>query len=71
MGWDEVRMLNPLFAEDIFWSESNVLSVKDSGLRRHAGIVTVKTIADNQCGVTVCSFKRTFMVHRRDSGMLS
>lgn len=67
LGWDEVRMTHPVFAGDTLWSESLVLEVRDSKSRPHAGLVTVKTRTLNQDGHEVCSFKRTFMVHRRDS----
>lgn len=71
LGWDEVRMPNPLFAGDTIWSESVVLATKESKSRPHAGIVSVKTVTYNQDGLVVCSFKRTFMVHKRDSDKIS
>ncbi len=67
LGWDEVRMTHPVFAGDTLWSESLVLQVRASGSRPQAGVVTVKTRTLNQDGVEVCSFKRTFLVHRKDS----
>jgi len=67
LGWDEVRMTHPVFAGDTLWSESLVLAVRPSSSRPHAGIVTVKTRTLNQHGEEVCSFKRTFLVHRRGS----
>ena len=65
LGWDDIRMTHPVFAGDTLWSESIVLSRRESGSRPTAGIVTVKTRTLNQDGKEVCSFLRTFLVHRR------
>lgn len=65
LGWDEVRMTHPVFAGDTVWSESMVLSTRESASRPHAGIVTVRTRSLNQDAVEVCSFQRTFYVYKR------
>ena len=70
LGWDEIRMTHPVFAGDTLWSESAVLEKRESNSRPHAGIVTVKTRTLNQDAKEVCSFLRTFLVHRRDSEQL-
>lgn len=67
LGWDEIRMTNPVFVDDTIWSESLVLEKRESTSRPYAGIVSVKTRAINQHGLEVCSFRRTFMVHKSDS----
>jgi itaconyl-CoA hydratase len=71
LGWDDIRMTHPVFAGDTLWSESVVLEKRESGSRPHAGIVTVKTRTLNQDGKEVCSFRRTFLVHRRGSEQLA
>ena len=71
LGWDEIKMTYPVYAEDTIWSESLVLEKRESGSRPHAGVVTVRTRTLNQHGNEVCSFKRTFLVHKRDSALLS
>ena len=65
LGWDEIRMTQPVFAGDTLFSESIVLDKRESGTRPHAGIVTVRTRTLNQDGDEVCSFKRTFYVYKR------
>jgi acyl dehydratase len=65
LGWDEVRLPNPLFAGDTVYAQSEVLSKRESKSRPKVGIVTVKTTGVNQHGVTVIEFKRTFMVWKR------
>ena len=65
LSWDEVRLPNPLFEGDTVYSQSEVLTVRESKSRPEAGIVSVRTTGSNQHGVTVIEFKRTFMVYRR------
>jgi itaconyl-CoA hydratase len=67
LGMDEVRLVHPVFVGDTMYSESIVLSKRESGSRPHAGIVQVKTRTLNQDGVEVLSFKRTFYVYKRDA----
>ena len=64
-------MTHPVYADDTIWSESLVLDKRESASRRHAGVVSVRTRTMNQHGDEVCSFKRTFLVHKRDSELLS
>jgi len=65
LGWDEVRLPHPLFEGDTLYSRSEVLEIRPSASRPHAGIVRVKTTAVNQHSVPVIEFIRTFMVYRR------
>ena len=68
LGWDEVRLPNPLFEGDTVYSSSEVLSLRESKSRPQVGIVTVHTIGTNQDGVPVITFNRTVMVYRRGFG---
>ena len=65
LGWDDISMTHPVFAGDTLWSESIVVSKRESKSRPTAGVVTVRTRTLNQDGKEVCSFLRTFLVHRR------
>jgi itaconyl-CoA hydratase len=65
LGWDEVRLPNPVFEGDTIYSRSEVLEIRASGSRKNVGIVTVRTTGFNQDGTEVISFKRTAMVYRR------
>ena len=65
LGWDEVRLPNPLFEGDTVYSRSEVLETRPSQTKPSIGIVRVKTTGYNQDGVTVIEFNRTFMVYRR------
>ncbi len=65
LGWDEVRLPNPVFEGDTIYSQSEVLSIRESKSRPNVGIVRVKTVGFNQDGTPVIEFKRTFMVYKR------
>jgi acyl dehydratase len=68
LGWDEVRLPNPVFEGDTIYSRSEVLEARESKSRPDVGIVTVKTTGYNQDGKAVITFKRTIMVYKRDHG---
>ncbi|GGF53086.1 monoamine oxidase [Marmoricola endophyticus] len=70
LGWDAIEMTHPVFAGDTLWSESLVIEKRESKSRPHAGIVTVRTRTLNQDAVEVCTFLRTFLVHKRGSEQL-
>ena len=65
LGWDEVRLSNPVFEGDTVYSRSEVLEKRESKSRKNVGIVTVRTTGFNQHGTEVISFRRTAMVYRR------
>jgi acyl dehydratase len=65
LGWDEVRLPNPVFEGDTIYSRSEVLETRESKSRANVGIVTVRTTGFNQEGTTVIEFKRTVMVYKR------
>ena len=65
LGWDAVRLPNPVFEGDTIYSQSEVLEKRESKSRPNVGIVRVRTTGFNQDGTTVIVFERTFMVYRR------
>jgi itaconyl-CoA hydratase len=65
LGWDEVRLLNPVFEGDTIYSRSEVLEKRESASRPNVGIVRVKTTGFNEHGTVVIEFKRTIMVYKR------
>ncbi|HEY2042807.1 MAG TPA: MaoC family dehydratase [Jatrophihabitans sp.] len=68
LGWDEVRLPNPLFEGDTVYSISEVLKTRLSCSRYNVGIVTVRTTGYQQDGIPVITFRRTVMVYRQDRG---
>jgi itaconyl-CoA hydratase len=65
LGWDEVRLPNPVFEGDTVYSRSEVLETRASRSRKNVGIVTVRTIGINQDGTEVITFRRTALIYRR------
>ncbi|MCK8647118.1 MaoC family dehydratase [Mycobacterium colombiense] len=68
LGWDRVRLPNPVFEGDTIYSQSEVLSIRESSSHQDAGIVTVRTVGFNEQGIVVITFERTLLVYRRDQG---
>jgi itaconyl-CoA hydratase len=66
LGWDEIKLPNPVFEGDTLYSRSEILDKRESNSRPNLGIVTARTTGYNQDGTTVITFKRTFMVYKRD-----
>ncbi|HEX2104008.1 MAG TPA: MaoC family dehydratase [Solirubrobacteraceae bacterium] len=68
LGWDEVRLPNPVFEGDTIYSRSEVLECRASRSRPDVGILTVRTTGFNHEGTVVITFKRTLLVYRRGRG---
>lgn len=65
LGWDEVRFPAPLFHGDTIRVETEVLELRESKSRPHAGIVTFLHRAYNQKGELVASCKRSGLQLKR------
>jgi len=68
LGWDEVRLPNPVFEGDTVCSRSEVLETRESKSRKNVGIVTVRTTGLNQDGTEVITFRRTALIYKRGQG---
>ena len=66
LAWTDISMPHPVFHGDTLYARSEVLGKRESSSRPYAGIVDVKTEGFNQDGDLVISFKRTFMVYKRE-----
>lgn len=66
LGWDWIKLPNPLFAGDTLYSESEVVEVRESKSRPEQGIVKVATRGYNQHGKVVIEYQRSVMVWRRE-----
>jgi len=65
LGWDYIKLPNPVFPGDTLYSESEVVSTRESKSRPGQGIVKVRTRGLNQDGVTVIEYERSVMVWKR------
>ncbi|UOQ94883.1 MaoC family dehydratase [Halobacillus shinanisalinarum] len=66
LGWDEVRLPNPVFEGDTIYSYSEILEKRESNSRPNVGIVRAETRGYNQDAKIVIKYKRTFMVYKRE-----
>ena len=62
LGWDEVRLPNPVFESDTIYSRSEVLEKRESKSRPGFGIVTVRTRGLNQRDEAVIEFERSILL---------
>jgi acyl dehydratase len=65
LGFDEVRFPKPVFIGDTLRFESEVTAARESSSRPTAGIVTWQHRAVNQRGETVCTMKRSALLHKK------
>ena len=65
LGFDEVRFPKPVFIGDTLRFESEVTAARASASRPTAGIVTWEHRAINQRGETVCTMKRSALLHKK------
>jgi itaconyl-CoA hydratase len=65
LGWDYIKLPNPVFAGDTLYSESEVISVRESKSRPAQGIIKVRTRGVNQNGVVVIEYERSVMVWKK------
>jgi itaconyl-CoA hydratase len=65
LGWDEVKLPNPLFAGDTLYSESHVLEKRESRSNPKRGVVKVRTRGIQQEGKVVIDYVRSVLVWKK------
>ena len=65
LGWDYIKLPNPVFPGDTLYSESEVISVRESKSRPSQGVVKVRTRGVNQNGSVVIEYERSIMVWKK------
>jgi len=65
LGWEQIKLSNPVFIGDTLYAETEVLEKRESKSYPEAGIVKVRTRGINQDGKVVLNSVRTFMVYKR------
>ena len=65
LGWDKVKATHPVFVGDTLYTESTVLSKRESVSQPTQGIVTVSTRGLNQDGKEVMNFERSMLIYKR------
>ena len=67
LGYDKVRMPQPVFIGDTLAAETEIITLRDSSSRPEAGIVTFAHTMLNQRGVIVCTCERTALIQRKSA----
>jgi acyl dehydratase len=67
LSWTDIKLPNPVYVGDTLWSETEVVSKRESLSRPSVGIVGVRCRGVNQRREVVIEFQRTFMVYKRDA----
>jgi itaconyl-CoA hydratase len=65
LGWDEVKLPNPLFEGETIYADSEVLTARESRSRKGWGIVKVRQRGFKPDGTVVLVMIRSFMVPTR------
>jgi acyl dehydratase len=65
LGWDYIKLPHPVFPGDTLYSESEVISARESKSRPEQGVVKVRTRGVNQDGVVVIEYERSVMVWKK------
>lgn len=65
LGWDEVRLPNPVFEGDTLYARSEVLEKRESQSRPNVGLVRIKTTGFNQDGLSVIEYRRAMLIYKR------
>lgn len=64
LGYEEIKHLNPVFVNDTIYVKTKVLDKRESKTKTDRGIVYVESIAYNQDGIEVLSFRRKVLVKK-------
>lgn len=67
LGWDDIRLVAPVFVGDTIYAESLVTDARPSASRPRAGVVTVRTQGLKSDGTVFMRFHRSVLVRRRSA----
>ena len=65
LEYEDVRHLNPVFLNDTIYVRSKILDKRESKTKPDRGIIYVESIAYNQNGMDVLSFRRKVLVKKK------
>lgn len=64
--YEDIKHLQPVFINDTIYVRSKILEKQESTTKSDRGIIYVETIAYNQDGVDVLSFRRKVLIKKRN-----
>ncbi len=66
LGYEDIKHLNPVFIGDTIYVKTKILDKRESKSKPDRGIIYVESVAYNQNGEDVLSFRRNVLVKKRD-----
>lgn len=66
LGYEDVRHLQPVFINDTIYVKTRILDKRESKTKNDRGIIYVESVAYNQDGIAVLSFRRYVLVKKED-----
>ena len=66
LGYEEIKHLNPVFINDTIYVKTRIINRRESKSKPDRGIIYVESIAYNQDGKDVLSFRRNVLVKKRN-----
>lgn len=66
LEYENIKHLNPVFVNDTIYVRSRILDKRISKTKSDRGIIYVESIAYNQDGIDVLSFRRKVLVKREE-----
>ena len=66
LGYEDIKHLNPVFINDTIYVRTKILDKRESKTKTDRGIIYVESIAYNQNGVDVLSFRRKVLVKKQN-----
>lgn len=66
LDYESIKHLAPVFIGDTLYVRTKVLDKRESNSKQDRGIIYVETIASNQNGVDVLSFRRHVLIKKRE-----
>lgn len=68
LGYEDVKHLAPTFINDTIYVRSKILDKRESKSKNDRGIIYVESIAYNQKGEDVLSFRRHVLIKKKNNG---
>ncbi len=65
LDYENIKHLNPVFIGDTLYVKTKVLDKRESKTKNDRGVVYVETVAYNQDGIDVLSFRRHVLIKKR------
>ena len=66
LDYEQIKHLGPVFINDTLYVRTKILEKRESQSKQDRGIVYVETIASNQHGQDVLSFRRHVLIKKRN-----